>query len=193
MRQNFPRHQRGALMIEVLLSIAISVLGVWALMEMQSRLHKSEMESYQRTQAVILLDDMASRIATNRGAADSYKMADPTADYLGVGMTCPTLGGTPTVHDVDYREWCLALQGAAERQSGSNVGAMLGARGCVQDLGNGQYMVTVVWQGLTPISAPPGSVSCGKDSPNPFDGTPPTCTGDLCRRFATTIVGVATL
>mgnify|MGYP001822432989 CR=1 FL=1 len=191
------RSQRGSLMIEVLIAIAIAVIGVWALMEMQAKLHKSEMEAYQRTQAVMLLNDMASRIATNRINAGSYVTADATADYLGAGMVCPALSSPASVKEIDYREWCLALLGAGETQSGASVGAMVGARGCVEDIGSGQFMVTIVWQGMTPISVPPASVACGKASPNPYDGgamNPLTqCTGDLCRRFATTIVGVAAL
>lgn len=184
-------------MIEVLIAFAIAVIGVWALMEMQAKLHKSEMEAYQRSQAVILLNDMASRIATNRINAGSYVTADPAADFLGSGMTCPTLPSPASVKELDHREWCLTLQGVGETQSGASVGAMVGARGCIEDIGGGQFMVTVVWQGLTPISAPPESVDCGKASPNPYDGgalNPLTqCTDDLCRRFVTTVVGVAEL
>lgn len=44
-----PSRQGGGLMIEVLVTIAIVVIGLWGLMDVQSRLQRSEMESYQRT------------------------------------------------------------------------------------------------------------------------------------------------
>ena len=186
---NSKQYQQGALMIEILVTILIVIIGLMGLMQMQQRLQKSEMESYQRTQAVMLVNDMATRIHTNRSNAASYVTTG--TNYLGAGITCPA--STATVQDVDAAEWCNALQGAAETTGGStNVGAMIGGRGCVTGAGTGQYMVTVVWQGLTPISAPPLSVTCGKDLYN--DVAPGAeCINDLCRRYVTTMVRIATL
>jgi type IV pilus assembly protein PilV len=30
------------------------------------------------------------------------------------------------------------------------VGAMVGGRGCIDDIGGGEYLVTVAWQGQAP-------------------------------------------
>ncbi len=78
-----PRSQGGALLIEILITIVIVIIGTLGLMQMQGRLQKSEMEAYQRTQAMILLNDMASRIAANRQSIASYDsdLLDPT--FLG--------------------------------------------------------------------------------------------------------------
>lgn len=172
-------------MIEVLVTIFILVFGLLGLAGMQSRLQVSEMEAYQRAQALILLEDMANRITTNRANAEDYVTG--TTSPLGSGMTCPT--STSTVQDVDKKEWCETLQGAAETTGGKKAGAMIGARGCVESLtAAGEYMVTVAWQGLAPISAPPASVACGKDL---YDGG--ACTGDRCRRAITTIVRIGIL
>lgn len=179
-------NQRGTTLLEVLVTIAILAVGLLGLAGLQSRLQVSEMESYQRSQALILLNDMSSRIATNRISAASYV----TANALGAGMTCPTALTTQT--DKDVNEWCRALQGSAETQAANSVGAMVGGRGCVESLGSGQYMVTVAWQGLVPISAPPTSVSCGQNNYNSTQ-TGAACVNDLCRRVVTTIVQIATL
>jgi type IV pilus assembly protein PilV len=187
------RTQGGALMIEVLITIVIVIIGSMGLMQMQGRLQKSEMESYQRTQAMILLSDIASRMSSNRPAAASY--ITPPDTYLGAGSNCAGIG-TTTVQLSDAREWCFALQGAAETQAGSNVGAMLGGRGCVEAVDTDQYMVTVVWQGMTPISAPPApaagviGVKCGA---NLYNLGSPDCVGDMCRRYVTTLVSLANL
>jgi type IV pilus assembly protein PilV len=145
------------------------------------------MESYQRAQALVLLNDMASRIATNRANAPNYVTG--AAAPLGAGMTCST--DTSTQQKIDAGEWCQALQGAAETSGGGNVGAMLGGRGCVEATANpGEYLITVAWQGLTPIGAPPANIACGQ---NLYDATGSSCTGDRCRRAITTIVRIATL
>lgn len=179
--------QQGTSLLEVLITIVILVIGLLGLAGLQSRLQVSEMESYQRAQALILLDDMASRITANRTNASSYVTG--IASPLGEGMTCPTASSSQ--QEIDTTEWCNALKGAAETSSGSNVGAMVGGRGCVEFLGSGQYMVTVAWQGLTPIATPPVSVGCGKDLYNGAAGS--NCSSDACRRYVTTIVRIATL
>ncbi len=170
-------------MIEVLVTIVILTIGLLGLAGLQARLQMSEMESYQRAQALILLNDMASRVAINRANAATY-VTDADSP-LGAGMTCST--NTSTRQQADAGEWCAALQGAAETMAGSPVGAMVGGRGCVENPSGGVYLVTVAWQGLTPISSP--VAGCGQGSYN--GGT--ACVNDLCRRTVTTIVRIANL
>lgn len=180
-----PNFQRGTTMLEVLITIVILTIGLLGLAGLQSRLQASEMEAYQRAQALILLNDMASRIATNRANAASYETGPDTP--LGAGSACPT--ATDTQQKVDAGEWCNALQGAGETLDASNVGAMVGGRGCVEGLGGGEYLVTVAWQGLGPVSAPPDGVACGAGE---FDGGT-NCTDDRCRRTVTTVVRIGDL
>ncbi|MBB1519526.1 prepilin-type N-terminal cleavage/methylation domain-containing protein [Pseudomonas sp. SR9] len=183
---NIFRKEQGISLIEVLVTLVILAVGMLGIMGMQARLQQSEAEVYQRTQALILLQDMASRLAANRNQAASY-VTGPNSP-LGAGMTCPASGATQL--ERDRAEWCNALQGAAETDATGNVGAMLGGRGCVESLGSGQYLITVAWQGLGALTAPPSGAACAANSYN-LAGS--ECTGDLCRRVVTTVVRVATL
>ena len=178
----------GFSMIEVLVTIVIIAFGLLGIAGLQVRLQMSEMESYQRSQALLLLNDMANRIATNRNNAASY--VTTAANPLGEGMVCPTT--TATVAQRDLGEWCNAMQGAGEttNSGASKVRALVGGRGCVESVGS-DYLVTVVWQGRTPITAPPASVACGANSYNAASGSP--CVNDLCRRPVTTLVRIAAL
>jgi type IV pilus assembly protein PilV len=178
-----PKAQRGTTLLEVLVTLIILAIGLLGLAGLQMRLQASEMEAYQRAQALILLNDMASRVAANRVNAASYKTGTP----LGAGMACPTASATR--QEADAAAWCDALQGAGESLGGSNVGTMVGGRGCVEQLNSTDFMVTVAWQGLTPISAPPDSVTCGAGE---YDGGS-GCVEDLCRRAVTTIVRIGNL
>jgi type IV pilus assembly protein PilV len=174
-------------LVEVLVTVVILAIGLLGLVGLQSRLQVLQIEAYQRAQALMLLKDMAGRIANNRNNADDYVTASP----LGSGMTCPA--STATRQGADVAEWCTLLQGASERAGvGAQVGAMVGARGCVDDLGGGQFMVTVAWQGMAPIAAPPVSVTCGLNQYN-GSGAGAVCQNDLCRRVVTTIVRIADL
>lgn len=175
-------------MIEVLVTIVIIAFGLLGMAGLQARLQVSEVEAYQRAQALVLLNDMAGRIATNRSAAATYV----TTSALGAGMaSCPAAASGETLQQVDAREWCSALLGAAEVAGSSKRGAMLGGRGCVESLGNSKYMVTIAWQGLIPLSAPPDSVNCGQNLYNA--ATDSVCINDLCRRTVTTVVQIAPL
>lgn len=191
-RQSSSRRQRGASLIEVLVTILILSIGLLGIAGLQSRLQMSEMEAYQRSQALILLGDMANRMAANRKQTVDGDYVTGTSNPLGVG-TCTT--STASRKDIDFGEWCRALQGAAESiTSGgttTKVGAMVGARGCVESLSSGGYMITVAWQGMGPVSAPPTSVACGAGQYN--GGTGSACLNDLCRRVVTTIVRVSDL
>ncbi len=194
------RHQSGALMIEILVTIAIVVIGFMGLMQLQARLQVSEMESYQRTQALMLLDDMANRIATNRVKAADYT----TNTTTGVGAHTANCGSTVTgtLNAKDEAEWCEALKGAAEKTGATKVGTLVGGRGCVESIGTGgveEYMVTVVWQGLSPIAQPPAAsstgvgIKCGKDLYDLPAGSSCETKGDFCRRYVSTVVRIADL
>lgn len=176
-------HQRGTSLIEVLVTIVILAIGLLGLAGLQVRLQSSEMEAYQRAQALVLLNDMASRIASNRSSAATY---DTGTTPLGGTAACPTT--TATRQQLDAGQWCNALKGAGETLGVSNVGAMVGGRGCVASLGGNEYLVSIAWQGMTPISAP--SPTCGQ---NLYDTAGSNCTGDRCRRVITTVVRIGNL
>src|SRR5881275_438814 len=122
------RPQSGATMIEVLITIVILAFGLLGLVGMQAKVQLAQVESYQRAQAVVLLTDMVDRINANRGTADTYV----SASVFGTGLVdtnpCPTAVGPAR----DQCEWSVALKGAAEKQSTTKLGAMSGARGCIE-------------------------------------------------------------
>jgi type IV pilus assembly protein PilV len=185
--------QRGTTLLEVLVTLIILAIGLLGLAGLQARLQASEMEAYQRAQALILLNDMASRLAANRNNGNAYVTGSGAP--VGVGMDCATIGNV-TVQQQDATAWCNALQGVGETLGGNNnVGAMVGGRGCVEKIvGNaltpvGEYLVTVAWQGLTPVAAPVAAVACGSGS---YDGGT-ACVNDRCRRVVTTIVRIGDL
>lgn len=177
---------RGVSLIEILVTIVILAVGLLGLAGLQMRLQSSEVEAYQRTQASLLLEDMTNRMGANRKNAASY--ATGSASPLGTGDGQPgTCSGSG--QGFDACQWSNALKGAAEQSGSNNVGAMIGARGCIENLGADQYQIIVVWQGLMPLSAP--ASGCGAGLYNGAAGS--SCTNDLCRRAMSTIVRVADL
>jgi len=171
---------RGFSMIEVLVALVIVVLGLLGLAGLQVRMQQAEFESYQRAQALILLQDIVDRIQLHRVTAPCFQFTTNTttgAPYLGNGATftpaCSISDSDNNTQANDtMNEWSSLLQGAAE--SGS-AGAMVGARGCVSydpttevDAGSGAipgtgiYTVVISWKGTIETIAPP--VNCGNDN-----------------------------
>lgn len=145
----------GFSLIEVLVTLVILMTGLLGLAGLQGRAFSSQIESYQRSQALILLKDMADRINANRTQSSSYVTSTP----LGVGATTCSSTGTNTATN-DLCEWNNALKGSAE---GSTAGAMVGARGCIYELASTapkKYLIAIAWQGLT--STATSSIACGQ-------------------------------
>ena len=183
------RAQAGSSMIEVLITLVILMVGLLGLAGMMAQGQRSEMESYQRVQALVLLRDMVGRINANRnvGSCYAYTTAATGTPYLGaagLGVLSPippTTCGVGTalqqaLFQSDMTDWDAALKGAAEISGGSRVGAMVGARGCVSYdaatelvdslgaaiTGSGIYTVEVAWQGVGNTFAPVG-LKCGQN------------------------------
>jgi len=185
--------QRGATLVEVLVTMVILAIGLLGLIGLHGRVQLLQMESYQRAQALMLLNDMANRIANNRYDAAAYITAPTNPLGTEVAGGCPVPAPGASRQEIDAAQWCEALVGAGElSDAGDSVGAMIGGRGCVANIGGGDYLVTVAWQGLAPIAAPPpDDVPCGLDE---YDGTgDSSCVDNLCRRVVTTVVRIPEL
>jgi type IV pilus assembly protein PilV len=164
----------GFTMLEILISLLIIAVGLLGMLGLQAQATVAEFESYQRGQALVLVQDMVDRINANRSASLCYVITtDPAAGspQLGTGTAAPACAAatgtvlTRAMADKDLVDWDAALKGAAETKSGANVGGMLGARGCVtyQPV-SGNYRVAVAWQGMSATIAPTAvdaNATCG--------------------------------
>jgi len=140
--------QRGALLIEVLVAILICAFGLLGFAGMQARAASSEFEGFQRSQALVLVEDMVSRMNANRAHAGEYV----TAGLIGNGPLddCTGLAGAA----LDVCEWGNLIRGSAERRGGAAIGAMLSARGCITRpaTSTDRYTVSIAWQGILPTA-----------------------------------------
>ncbi|MBS4011747.1 MAG: prepilin-type N-terminal cleavage/methylation domain-containing protein [Roseovarius sp.] len=177
--------QSGSSLIEILVTILILAVGFLGLAGFMVQQQNQDIDSYQRAQALLLLNDMSQRMQSNRANADDYITG--TENPLGIGMACETTAAS--IAEQDLNAWCSALQGSAESLGTQSVGAMVGARGCVEARGPQQYAITVAWQGMTPVSVP--AATCGAGEYNGAVGSP--CVEDRCRRTVTTLVRIGSL
>jgi type IV pilus assembly protein PilV len=150
---------RGTTMMEVLMSIVILTFGLLGMAALQGKSHVAEMESYQRGQALMLMQDMVNRIENNTANIDDYVTTAP----LGAGATDASDCTVLALAARDQCEWSKALKGASEKTSTTNKGAMVDGRGCVEATGTTrEFQISVVWQGLSQANNP-SWVTCGDD------------------------------
>jgi type IV pilus assembly protein PilV len=172
---NLAPRQTGLTLVEVLVSMVILLVGLLGLAALMAASEKAETESYQRAQALLLLQDMVGRINANRAVAICYAITDDPATgtpYMGTGadvssLTCGLGSVTANTRAIqDLTEWSNLLAGAGETSAGGgDVGAMVGARGCItaDDVANSVYTVSIAWQGLTQTKAPDATLTCATD------------------------------
>lgn len=179
-RQSLARRarSRGTTMLEVLVTILILAVGMLGLAALQGRAHTSELESYQRAQALVLLQDLSGRMEGNITNAANY-----VTGGVGTGVTdasdCTAL---TTRAATDLCEWSKGLKGSSEVKGGTKQGAMIDGRGCVATTAvTDVYLVSVVWQGLNATAAP--STTCGQ---NAYDS-------EATRRAVTTLIRIPNL
>lgn len=167
--------QAGVLLIEVLVGLVVFSFGLLGYAAMQARGAVAEFEALQRSQALVLVEDMVSRLNANRGAADDYV----TAALIGEGAVqdCAGLAGAP----LDLCEWGNLIRGNTETRNAVRIGSMLAARGCITRAADAtnRYTVSIAWQGVaaTGSSASP----CGRDDAAfPSDNLRRTVAASVC-------------
>jgi type IV pilus assembly protein PilV len=157
---------RGTSLVEVLVTLVILAFGLLGVAGLQTKIGVAEMESYQRSQALLALSQMTERMSANTAQAPAYV----TAGTVGTGDAQPAdCSGIAAGPNHDLCEWSNALKGASEQKSGASVGGMVGARGCITQLQAanpalgvctaGVYQVSIAWQGMVATATP--RLACG--------------------------------
>lgn len=175
---NMKKHptQQGVALIEALIAMLIVAFGVLGFVGLQAKTTVANLEGYQRSQALILVNDMAERMNLNRANALSY-----VNNNIGVTDPGNCSGSALTTAQKDLCEWSKLIRGASETQGSTQVGAVLNARGCITNPATNQYLLALAWQGVQASGAPVNT--CGKDAFSSED----------MRRVVTVVVQIANL
>lgn len=181
----------GSALLEVLITIVILAFGLLGVAGLQARIYVMEFESYQRAQAVVMLNDIADRVAANRDATAAYVTASPLGGS-GALTDCSALTDTAR----DACELGNLLKGSGEKQGSAGVGAMNAAQACITEFTatatkafnrcQTGVQIDIVWRGRSPTIVP--SAPCGKTgAATGLAG--PYSTTDAYRRAVSTRVG----
>jgi len=167
--------QSGALLIEVLIAVLICAFGLLGFAGMQARAVSTDFETLQRSEALVLLEDMVSRINANRAHAGDYV----SAGLLGAGAVVDCTGLTGAA--LDLCEWSNLIRGNAEQRAGTAIGSMISARGCITRpaTSSDRYVISIAWQGIVQTAAP--ASPCGQgDAAFPDETLRRTASATVC-------------
>jgi len=165
---------KGFSMIEVMVTLIIILVGLLGIAGLQIKAQVSELESYQRAQALILMSDIVDRMNINRLTVPCFIITTNTntgTPFIGTAgsghLGTPSCTASTAAYNTQAVEKLTGmdnlLKGAAEVLGGSSVGAMIGARACISydtstELsgvpGTGLYTVIITWQGMSDLFAP---------------------------------------
>lgn len=134
------RGQGGFTMIEILVTLLVTVFGLLTLAGFVVNASRMTSDSVQRARAGILLNDMATRMKNNKANLATYSGVN------GAGAALRDCAGL-TGRDGDVCEWNNLLFGAND----GGAAASLGYRGCIVTAAGDAnlYFVTVVWGSIT--------------------------------------------
>jgi len=153
----------GFSLLEVLIAVVVFAFGILGLARLQMRTSLASTEAVQRAQVIQLVQDMVDRVNSNRNNADNYVQA---SELVGSGSAADcTLVAAGA--DRDVCQWNNLLRGVSAVEGSTQLGSVLGARGCIRRLTDAagtaidrSYVVAIAWQGLVP-TAPPEN-TCGQ-------------------------------
>lgn len=150
--------QLGFSIIEVMVTLVILTVGLLGLAGLQARAMSSEIESYARGQAILLVEDMSDRILADPVSAKIGAFGDDVT-YGAAIAACDS--GTPQENELC--SWGNAIKGNAVKQGTVTIGTLNSPVGCVTwDAPSLTYQVSVAWASSQSVSgAQPND--CGED------------------------------
>lgn len=178
---------RGSALLEVLITMVILAVGLLGLAGLQARVMVLESESYQRAQAIVIMNDMAERISANRANAASYITGAPLGHcdkpcVQAAVEDCVALGYTGV--QLDLCEWGNALKGsgvmADDSPGAAQVGAMAEAKACLSSFTatatkafnrcQTGVQIDVVWRGRSSTVTPASACGASDSEYSALDG-----------------------
>ncbi len=164
--------QQGISLIEVLVAMLITVIGSLGMIALQVRAQQAQLDAHQRSQALLLAEDMINRLESNpAAAAERTCYVTETGSGYGVSfygtgntnaLNCGSGGAANAQAQADVQAWDGLLKGQTETLNGGNVGGLLDARGCITTdeivvvgaTTETLFTVTVAWQGQADLAPP---------------------------------------
>lgn len=170
----------GYLMIEVLVALTISIVGIVGIAKIQHVAKSANAQAIQRTIATNLAINFIERVRANTQAIDNYFTADQST-LKGFSPAPNKLCTATEMAGFDIWNWEQQLIGAEEVVStGQNAGGLVSPIVCLERPsggGGGLYQIAIAWHGQSKITSTAAitnsnAAACGADpADNAYDST----------------------
>lgn len=110
--------QRGASLIEVLVSMTVLAVGILGIGAMQTSTLKSNQNSYMRTQAVFHANDIVERMRSNARGVELGAYDDPTPSVTAACLTATGCTATEMAAN-DVAQWEASIAAGLPMGSGT--------------------------------------------------------------------------
>lgn len=131
------RSQRGFSLLEVLIALLVLSLGLLGLAGLQTFSLRFNHQSYERTQATMLIYDMADRMRTNLAALSSYNSVNKTTPASSYGYgSCPSSCSDTQLANYNIAQWKSRI---------AEPGMLAGGQGGITVVTPGVYDISVHW------------------------------------------------
>jgi type IV pilus assembly protein PilV len=138
--------ERGFSLLEVMIALLVLSIGLLGIAGLQTFSLQYNHQSYERTQATVLISEIFDRIMANPTAAragnyDSVALGTTSASYSAYG-NCPTTGCATTSELATYDKylWKLAIENSKMAQGKGSISRVNAA-----NTNSLVYDITVTW------------------------------------------------
>jgi type IV pilus assembly protein PilV len=133
--------ERGFSLLEVMIALLVLSIGLLGIAGLQVFSLKYNHQSYERTQATLLINEIVDRMRANReavqaGLYDNVPIADAFSVYGGFGLCPATCSGTD-MFNYDVHNWKKRLQDPGMLATGKG--------GILFDPATNLFAITVSW------------------------------------------------
>ncbi len=134
------RHVAGFTLLEVLVALLVLSIGLLGLAGLQTFSLKFNAQSYQRTQATLLIDSMVDRMranpdGVNNNIYNNVPLGTPASTYTYAAGCPDACGNADELAKYDLYQWLTAI---------SAPGMLTGGQGGISFDGT-RHTVTIVW------------------------------------------------
>jgi type IV pilus assembly protein PilV len=156
----------GCLLLEVMVAMIIILIGVVGIAKLQHVAKSSNGQALQRTEAIMLADDLIERIRSNISGMTGYFTGSTIKVISGIPSSTPPAtcsSSSPCtakqMADYDLWEWHRDITGAFESESGTSTGGLVNPTVCLVGPGyvsatnhqSGFYDIAIAWHGQNQI------------------------------------------
>ena len=134
--------ERGFSLLEVLIALLVMSVGMLGIAGLQTISLRFNHQSYERTQATVLMSEMYEKIIANPDAAragifNAIAYGTTSAGYASYGG-CPSACSTTELATYDINRWKLSIEDPRKLDQGQGAISVVPAN-------PGTYDITIMW------------------------------------------------